>query len=171
MIFSNAVVGHAVSAVASGISSKSRKQRGRNKVRHSDFWEQGFIYWNNNELKKRMRVSRQIFNYNFTEIGEYIAKTSTKVNPAPTPTHVQLALSLYLLRHGYTYPVGADIFVISEPLACQVFNYICRILVARLYKKDVYMPNSDEEWQKERGGLIENNYEFPCVGSLNVFHI
>ena len=100
MIFSNAVVGHAVSAVASGISG-----------------------------------------------------------------------SLYLLGHGYTYPVVADIFVISEPLACQVFNYICRILVARLYEKDVYMPNSDEEWQKERGGLIENNYEFPCVGSLDVFHI
>ena len=92
-----------------------------------------------------MRVSRQIFNYILTEIGEYIEKTPTDLNPAPTPTLAQLALTLYRLGHGYTYPVVADIFGVSEPLACQVFNHVCRILVARLYNDNVYMRSSDEE--------------------------
>ena len=49
------VVGHAVSAVVSEMTSKLRKQRGKNKVRHSEFWEQGFIHWNDKEFKQRMR--------------------------------------------------------------------------------------------------------------------
>ena len=55
-------------------------------------------------------------------------------------------------------------------LACQVFNHVCRILVARLCNENVYMPTSDEEWQAELRGFIEN-YEFPCVGAWDGFHI
>ena len=47
-----------------------------------------------------MRVSTQTFNYILTEIGKYIEKTLTNLNPASTPTHVQLALTLYRLGHG-----------------------------------------------------------------------
>ena len=109
-----------------------------------------------------MKVSRQIRNYILREIGEYIEKTPTNLNPPPIPTHVQLALTLYRLGHGCTYPVAADIFGVSEPLACQIFNHVCRILIDRLHNEDVYMPSSDEEWQAELRGFIEN-YEFPCV--------
>ena len=82
-------------------------------------------------------------------------KTPTNRNPAPTPTHVQLALTLYRLGHGCTYPVIAEIFGVSEP---RVFKHVCRILVARLYR------------QAELRSFIEN-YEFPCVGAWDRFHI
>ena len=170
MIFFNVVADHAISVVASEITSKPRKQRGKNKVRLSEFWEQGLIHWNDKEFKQRMRVSRQIFKYTLTGIGEYIEKTPTNPNPAPTPTHVQLALTLYRLGHGFIYPVVANIFVVSKSLTCQVFNHLCRILVARLYNKNVYMPSSGEKWQVELRGFIKN-YEFPCAGALDGYHI
>ena len=59
----NLVVGHAVSVFTSKMTSKPRKQKGKNKVCHSEFWEQGFIHWNDKEFQQRMRVSIQIFNY------------------------------------------------------------------------------------------------------------
>ena len=43
--FFNVVVGYAVSAVVSEMTSKPRKQEAKT-VRHSEFWEQGFIHWN-----------------------------------------------------------------------------------------------------------------------------
>ena len=43
------VVGHAVSAVVSKMTSKPRKRRGKNKVRHIELWEQGFIGKNEKE--------------------------------------------------------------------------------------------------------------------------
>ena len=64
----NVVVVHAVSAVVSEMTSTPRKQRGKNKVRHSEFCEQGFIHWNDKEFKQCMRVSRQMFNYILTEM-------------------------------------------------------------------------------------------------------
>ena len=90
------------------------------------------------------------------EIGEYIEKTPTNLNFASTFTHLQIALTLYRLGHGCTYPVAADIFGVSEPLACKVFNHICRTLVAKLYNKNLYMSISEEEWQSELRGFIEN---------------
>ena len=117
-----------------------------------------------------MRVLRQIFTYILTEIGEYIEKTPTNLNPVPTPAHVQPALALCRLEHCCTYPVVADIFGVSEPLACQFFNHVCRILVARLYNENVYMLSSEEEWQAELWDFIEN-YEFPCSGACDGFHV
>ena len=166
----NAVVGHAVSAVLSELNSKPRKERGKSKFCHSEFWEQGFIHWNDKDFKHRMRASRQVFNYILKEIGEYKEKTPTNLNPGPTHARVQLALTLYRLGQGRTYPVATDIFGFSEPLVCQVFNHVCRILVARLHNKNVYIPSSDEEWQAKLRGFIEN-YEFSCVGAWDGFHI
>ena len=57
----NVVVGHVVSTVVSEIILKSREQRGKSKVCHSDFSEQGF--YSLNEFKLGMRVSREILNY------------------------------------------------------------------------------------------------------------
>ena len=105
----NVVVGHVVSTVVSEIILKSREQRGKSKVCHSYFSEQGF--YSLNEFKLGMRVSREILNYIYiyiytysiyiyiiTEIGEYTEKTPTSF----TLTHVQLALTLYRLSNGCT---------------------------------------------------------------------
>ena len=54
------VVGHAGSAVVSEMTSKSRKQRSKNKVRHIDFWEQGSICKNDKE--------HSLYNYNGLEV-------------------------------------------------------------------------------------------------------
>ena len=107
----NVVVGHVVSTVVSEIILKSREQRGKSKVCHSYFSEQGF--YSLNEFKLGMRVSREILNYIYiyiytysiyiyiyiiTERGEYTEKTPTSF----TLTHVQLALTLYRLSNGCT---------------------------------------------------------------------
>ena len=135
----NVEVGHAISAVVSEMTSKPRKQRSKDKVHHTEFWEQGYIYWDDKEFKQRMRVSRQIFNYILTEIDEYIEKTPLNLNPAPTSSRVHLASTLYRLGHGSTYPVVADIFGVSEPIACKVFNHVCWILAAWLNDENVYV--------------------------------
>ena len=71
------------------------------------FWEQGFIQWNEKEFKQRMRVSRQIFKYILTEIGEYIQKNSHKPKPCSYPyacstsfNFVSSGTWLYLSRYS-----------------------------------------------------------------------
>ena len=54
------VVGHAGSAVVPEMTSKSRKQRSKNKVRHIDFREQGSICKNDKE--------HSLYNYNGLEV-------------------------------------------------------------------------------------------------------
>ena len=63
-----------------------------------------------------MKVSREIFNHILIKIGEYLKKTPTNLNSAPSPTHIQLALTLHRLGYGCIYPVGADIFGVSGNL-------------------------------------------------------
>ena len=98
----NVVVDHAVSTVVSEMISKSREQRGKSKVRHSEFWEKGF--YSLNESKLGMRVSWQILNYIYTYRNSWVyRKNSHKLNPCSYPyTHVQLALTFYRLSNGYT---------------------------------------------------------------------
>ena len=57
MIFFNVVVDDAISVVASEITSKPRKQRGKNKVRHSEFWEQGF---NNSTIQQFIGMTKSL---------------------------------------------------------------------------------------------------------------
>ena len=74
------------------MTPKPRKQRGKNKVRHSEFWEQGYIIGMTKTLSAYEGI-KQVFNYILTEIGEYKEKTPTNVNPAPTHARVQLAMA------------------------------------------------------------------------------
>ena len=39
-----------------------------------------------------------------------------------------------------------------------------------LYNRYVKLPRTDEEWEAELKGFLEN-YEFPCVGAWNGFHL
>ena len=47
---------------------------------------------------------------------------------------------------------------------------VCRVLVSRLYDRHVRLPETEEEWEKETRGFIEN-YEFPCIGAWDGFHV
>ena len=150
------------------MTSKPRKLRGIYKVRHSQFSEQDFIHQNDKEFKQRMRVSRHIFNYILTEIDEYIEKAPINLNPAPTPTHVQPALTLYRVGHSCTYPVVVDIFGNTEPLFVKFFimfaisrlpgcitkTYICLVLT-----------------MASRTTSFIENCKFPCAGTWNGLHI
>ena len=39
-----------------------------------------------------------------------------------------------------------------------------------LYDYYVHLPTTDEEWQNEIRGFLEN-YEFPCVGAWDGFYV
>ena len=63
-----------------------------------------------------------------------------------------------------------DLFQVSESLADKMFSHVVRLLVARLYSVYVKLPLTEEEWGLELRGFIEN-YEFPCVGAWDGFHV
>ena len=50
------------------------------------------------------------------------------------------------------------------------FNEVCRVLVAKFYDRYVYLPRTDDEWEAELRGFLEN-YGFPCVGAWDGFHV
>ena len=43
-------------------------------------------------------------------------------------------------------------------------------MVVSLYDRYVRLPTTDEEWQNEIRGFLEN-YEFSCVGAWDSFHV
>ena len=79
-------------------------------------------------------------------------------------------MTLYTFATGCTYSTLSDLFGVSVSAANKVFNKVCRVLVAKLYDRFVYLPSADAEWEAEVRGFLEN-YEFPCVGAWDVFHV
>ena len=43
-------------------------------------------------------------------------------------------------------------------------------MAVSLYDRYVRLPTTDEEWQNEIRGFLEN-YDFPCVGAWDGFHV
>ena len=82
----------------------------------------------------------------------------------------QLVITLYRLAHGYSFSIVGDLFGVSESLADKTFNHVVLLLVARLYDVFVKLPLTGEEWELELRGFTEN-YEFPCVGAWDGFHV
>ena len=117
-----------------------------------------------------MRISRETFEFILQTITPFIQKQPTQLNPYPTTAHRQLGLTLYRLAHGVSYSTIGDLFGVSISLAGETFNKVCRILCETMYDDYVKMPDSEEEWKAELIGLIEN-YEFPCVGAWDGFHV
>ena len=79
-------------------------------------------------------------------------------------------LTIYKLAHGCTFAVIGDVFGISDSLATQTFNHVIRELVVNLFDEYVKMPSTEQEWINETKGFIEN-YEFPCIGAWDGFHV
>ena len=55
-------------------------------------------------------------------------------------------------------------------LASVTFIKVCRVLVTRLYNRYVKLPRTDNEWEAELKGFLEN-YESPCEGAWDSFHV
>ena len=88
--------------------------------------------------------------------------------PNPIEDHRQLALTLYRMTHGCSFTVLKDVFGVS--LATATFNKVIRVLVYCFYNEFVGRPSSEDEWVNECKSFIEN-YEFPCVGEGDGFHV
>ena len=103
-------------------------------------------------------------------IAPYIFKKPTNVNPEPISVDRLLGLTLYRVGHGVSYSTLPQLFGVSISLASETFNKICTVLVAASYDQYVTLPKTDEVWASEVKGLIDN-YEFPCVGAWDGFHV
>ena len=166
----NTVVPTLVSAAVNILKSKERKQRIGNKKRESFWWESGYINWSEEEFKLRMRVNRETFHVIANEIGPYIQKTPSNFVPLPITVEKQVAVTIYRLAHGSSFSTISDLFGISIAQGNMIFNKVVRNMVKRLYDRYVKVPCTDQEWERELRGFIEN-YEFPCVGAWDGFHV
>ena len=87
---------------------------------------------------------------------EDIILTPTNLKPNPTSPDRQLALTIYRLVIGCTYFTLSDLFGVSVSAASKFFNKICGLMVVSLYDCYVRFPTTDEEWQNETRGFLEN---------------
>ena len=94
--------------------------------------------------------------------------TTANFVPEPISPDRQLAASLYRPAHGVIYTVLDDAFGISKESGCVFFNKVIRLIVAYFYDEYMKLPETDEQWEVEVCGFIEN-YSFPAVGAWDGF--
>ena len=164
------VIVAAVSAAVMLGRSPERTPKWPNVARDHSWWTNGYQTWTEEEFKKRLRIKRETFEYIIGEIRLDIQKEPTNFKPNPTSVDRQLANTLYRLAHGCSFSTLSDLFGVSISSASETFNYVCRVLVSRLYDRHVRLPETEEELEKEIRGFIEN-YEFPCIGAWDGFHV
>ena len=134
------------------------------------WWRNVYFNWDNEQFKWKFRLTKDNFNIILNRIGASIVKTPTNLVPKPIEPNRQLGLTIYKLAHGCTFTVIGDVFGISESFASQTFNQIVGDLVVNLFHEYVKMPSTEQEWINEIKGFIEN-YEFPCIGAGDDFHV
>ena len=98
-----------------------------------------------------------------------VAKETTKFKE-PTSPQSQLALTLYRLAHGCSYTTIGDLFGVAPSTACPSFNHVIRCIVQALYHDYVVLPRNEEEWKNELTAFLDN-WEFPCAGASEGFHV
>ena len=166
----DAVVVSVSSMAAALCNPKERKERSPKMYREQSWWTNGYGNWDESEFKKRLRIARETFEYILDNIHDDIEKQPTNLNPFPTTPDRQLAMTLYRLIHGCSFSTVGDLFRVSISLAAKTFNKIMRLLVVKMCDSYVTLPSSEQEWEAELRGFIEN-YEFPCVGAWDGFHV
>ena len=134
------------------------------------WWRNVYFNWDNEQFKWKFRLTKDNFNIILNRIGASIVKTPTNLVPKPIELNRQLGPTIYRLTLGCTFTVIGDDFGISESLASQTFNQIVRKLVVNHFHEYVKMPSTEQEWINEIKGFIEN-YEFPCTGAWDDFHV
>ena len=173
----NEMINNVAAAVVGSIADKPpRKPRGPDSDRNARkiLWEELYHQKTDEEFStnfvEKMRVSRNTFNIILRDLWDKLILQPTNFKPEPTSPDRQLALTLYRLAHGVTYTVLDDVFGVSKESSCTFFNKVIRLLVAYFYDDYVKLPETDEEWESEVRGFIEN-YGFPCVGAWVGFHV
>lgn len=159
--------------IAVVVDEKKRDGQRKPKIDRShqkNFWTNGYVNWDEEEFKSRVRINRENFEFILTAIRPHITKTPTNFEPRPIEPHRQLALTLYRLGHGCSFKILEDVFGVSRSLAIETFNYVIRVMVTTLYDEFVFMPQTEDEWKNEIKGFIEN-YAFPCIGAWDGFHV
>ena len=149
---------------------KPRKKRDKNETRDTSWWESGYANWSDVAFKKRLRLNRTTFQFILENIRHRIEKKATRLKPFPVPTHTRLAICLYRLAHGCTYSTVGDLFGVAESTATVIFNEVCKTLVSAFYDQFVDLPTDTAEWKEELRNFLEN-WEFPCVGAWDGFHV
>lgn len=153
-------------------NKKPRKPRSRNRNRAIGklWWNDVYTNWSDEDFKEKMRIQRETFNQILFTIRDQIELQPTNINPFPTSPDRQLALTIYRLSTGCSFAIISDVFGVSVSSASIFFNKVCRVIVAKLYDTYVTLPITDEDWEIEIRGFLEN-YEFPCVGAFDGFHV
>ncbi|XP_028394424.1 protein ALP1-like [Dendronephthya gigantea] len=149
---------------------KPRKLRDQDEARDTSWWEHGYKNWSDAAFKKRLRINRDTFHFLLGDIRSKLVRTPTRFKPRPIPPHTRLAICLYRLAHGCTFSTLGDLFGVAESTASVIFNEVCKILVSTFYDKYVYLPRNQSEWKEELRNFLEN-WEFPCVGAWDGFHV
>ena len=120
-------------------------------------------------LKKRLRVARGTFRFILDAVVDYIRKKTTRFKQ-PTSPERQLALALYCLAHGCSYTTPGDLFGVAPSTVCTIFNRVIRVIVHALYDEFVVLLSNEEEWKAELTSFLED-WQFPCVGAWDGFHV
>ena len=153
-----------------------KKQKKKQKIPNRDWeeqkmlWRDGYSTWTNEEFKNSLRMDRETFNFILCRIERGIIKEPTMMIPNPIEPHRQLALTIYRIAHGCSFKVLKYIFGVSQSLATQTFIKVIRVLILNLCDERIKLHSSEEEWVQECKSFIEN-YEFPCVGAWDGFHV
>ena len=150
---------------------KKRKKRVRDIVRNQSWWGNGFRTWHGvtqNSRRGSESTERRLLSW-YNDCGQHSKKT-TNAKPNPTSVEKQVASTPYRYAHGVSFHTIGDLFGISKELACTIFNKTSRAIVFHLYDEFVKLPTTEDEWQEELKGFIEN-YGFPCVAAWDGFHI
>ena len=115
-----------VIAVNLSLNKRPRKERGHDEPRDMSWLGEQYHSWNEETFKKRLRLSRETFEFILVEIRGNIVKEATHFKPKPIPPEMRLAICLYRLAHGYTYSTVGDLFGITESTASVIFNEVCK---------------------------------------------
>ena len=162
-------------AVTANITSviswtKKRAPDKPNLIRSKEWWDRCYRDFASEEFKKQVRIQHETSDVILNIVEPYVTKKETNLNQHPVSVNRQLGLTLYRLGHGASFTTLSQLFGVSISLASVTFNKVCRVLVATLYNRYVKLPRPDEEWEVELKGFLEN-YEFPCVGAWDGFHV
>ena len=153
-------------------NEKERKERAKDKCRDIGklWWEGVYNHKKDEGFKSKIRIYRETFSFMLNEIRDDTVMSPTNLKPFPTSPDRQLAMTLYRFATGCTHSTLSDLLGVSVSAANKFFNKVCRVLVTKLYDRFVFLTSADAEWEAEVCGFL-GNYEFPCVGTWDGFHI